>query len=203
MPLRTETHRVGLHGLLPFGRLVLLFLILCLGCNDSELHTPESAVAESRDPYQAAMDRQENPQREQVIALQVKDVTVEVEVAGPRGGSNLGLMFRKSMGTDEGMWFEFDKEEIRSFWMRNTKLPLSIAFVDSKGVITNVADMIPHDPSQVWSKRPARYALEMNRGWFQKKGIRAGDEIRIGEKKPNPKLQKGDSPAPDGASASE
>jgi uncharacterized membrane protein (UPF0127 family) len=129
-----------------------------------------------------------NPTREEAISLGIGDATIEVEYAGAGFGSNLGLMHRTSLGPDEGMWFEFPDEDFRGFWMKNTRIPLSIAFVDSKGRIGNIENMIPYDESRVRSRYKAKYALEMNQGWFKRKGIKAGDIIRIGKKKESPRL---------------
>jgi uncharacterized membrane protein (UPF0127 family) len=99
-------------------------------------------------------------------------------------------MYRKELGPDEGMWFEFPDVDFRQFWMRNTRVPLSIAYVEEKGEIINIEDMIPYDETKVYSKRKAKYVLEMKRGWFAKKGITAGDLIQRGSLKSNPRAGK-------------
>lgn len=137
-------------------------------------------------PWEKAFYEGENPQRPDLIALEIGGATYEVEVAGDVFGKQLGLMFRKELPPDSGMWFEFPETDFRRFWMQNTFIPLSIAFVDEAGVITNIEDMIPLDESAVRSKRKARYALEMQRGWFKNKGIKQDDKIRIGKIRPNP-----------------
>jgi hypothetical protein len=157
-------------------------LLLCVaigagltGCSKPTGHSGENPN------YAVAIQRGENPQRPETIALGIGEATYEVEVAGRGYGLSLGLMHRTKMGADEGMWFEFPDEEIRRFWMKNTKIPLSIAFVTSEGTLTNIEDMVPYVEQNTLSVRPAKYALEMNRGWFKKKGIEAGDTIRIGK----------------------
>jgi uncharacterized membrane protein (UPF0127 family) len=139
------------------------------------------------------MNEGKNPLRDTRIALGIGEATIEVEVAGRGAGMNLGLMFRETMGENEGMWFEYPDPEFLSFWMHNTKLPLSIAFVRENGVIGNIENMIPYDETSVRSKYESRYALEMNRSWFEKNGIKAGDTIRIGKKSKEP-ATKTDSP---------
>lgn len=88
-------------------------------------------------------------------------------------------MFRQSLAPDSGMLFVFDSDEPRSFWMYNTYIPLSIAFIDSAGLIINILEMRPMDTTiRYLSERPARYALEMNSGWFVANSIKPGDTVR-------------------------
>lgn len=89
-----------------------------------------------------------------------------------------GLMFRKELPPDSGMLFVFEKEQILSFWMKNTFLPLSIAFIATNGMILEIQDMAPMDEENLHrSPLPVRYALEMEQGWFRKNGIAPGDRI--------------------------
>lgn len=90
-----------------------------------------------------------------------------------------GLMERKHLGKDEGMLFIFEREDHHGFWMKNTLVPLSIAFIDREGRIVRIATMEPltlesHDPP-----KPVLYALEMNKGWFAANGIKVGDIVRF------------------------
>lgn len=110
---------------------------------------------------------------------------IKVEIAETPVQHQQGLMNRTVMGADAGMLFVFPGEQVRSFWMKNTFIPLSIAFADSKGKILNILDMKPSSglaqkefPTYE-SEGPAQYALEMNQGWFQKKGIKPGAIIQI------------------------
>ena len=102
---------------------------------------------------------------------------LEVEVADTPETRSRGLMHRKSLGYDAGMLFVFPKEQPLQFWMRNTTLPLSIAFADDTGRIVHIADMEPLSESLVPSGAPARYALEVNRGWFAHHGVQPGDAL--------------------------
>jgi uncharacterized membrane protein (UPF0127 family) len=87
-------------------------------------------------------------------------------------------MFRSRLEKDSGMLFVFDREQMLDFWMKNTSIPLSIAYIDSEGIIREIYDMKPLDISVSYpSKYPARYALEVNRGWFSRKGIRKGSRL--------------------------
>jgi len=101
-----------------------------------------------------------------------------VEIVATPATRNRGLMFREALDADHGMLFIFPDEQPRSFWMRNTRIPLSIAYADSVGRIVHIADMKPFSERSVPSGAPARYALEMERGWFVRHGVRPGDTIR-------------------------
>lgn len=89
----------------------------------------------------------------------------------------IGLMFRKEMPQTEGMLFIFEHASQQCFWMKNTLLPLTAAFVADDGTIINLADMAPQTTDSHCSKQPVRYVLEMNQGWFAKKGIKAGFKL--------------------------
>jgi len=89
----------------------------------------------------------------------------------------IGLMHRKDMPQHEGMLFVFESRETQCFWMKNTLLPLSIAFVADDGRIVSIADMKPLDETSHCSAEPVRYALEMNQGWFAKRGLKAGAKL--------------------------
>jgi uncharacterized membrane protein (UPF0127 family) len=88
-----------------------------------------------------------------------------------------GLMFRKEMPFSEGMLFVFEQADRQCFWMKNTLLPLTAAFVADDGTIVNLADMQPQSTNSHCSAQPVRYVLEMNHGWFSKKGVKAGFKL--------------------------
>ncbi|MFM7507245.1 MAG: DUF192 domain-containing protein [Rubrivivax sp.] len=102
---------------------------------------------------------------------------VQAELAATPEQQATGMMFRTSMGTNEGMLFVNDEPGVRCFWMRNTLLPLSIAFIADDGTIVNLADMAPRSEQSHCSAQPVRFALEMNQGWFAKRGIQPGTRI--------------------------
>ncbi len=115
--------------------------------------------------------------------IKVGSVEAVVEIADTEEKSAHGLMFRHQMPTDEGMLFIFPNEETRSFWMKNTFLPLTIGYFDGKGKRIDLQDMEPvksemDQPKTYISRGPAKYALEMNRGWFAKKGIVLGAVLK-------------------------
>jgi len=99
------------------------------------------------------------------------------EVAATPEQRQTGLMYRFSLKPDHGMIFVFEQPEPQAFWMKNTYVPLSIAFIGSDGRIVNIEDMAPRDESRHWSAGPAQYALEMRKGWFAEHGIGPGDRV--------------------------
>jgi len=103
---------------------------------------------------------------------------IQAEVAQAPQEQMVGMMFRREMGTNEGMLFVNADAGVRCFWMRNTLLPLSIAFIADDGTIVNLADMAPQSDQSHCSAKPVRFALEMNQGWFAKRGIAAGFKLR-------------------------
>jgi len=109
--------------------------------------------------------------------LTVGKQKIVAEVAATTEQRTTGLMYRFSLKPDHGMIFVFDKAEPQGFWMKNTFIPLSIAFIGSDGRILNVADMVPQDERTHWSNGPALYALEMRKGWFAERGIGPGDQV--------------------------
>jgi uncharacterized membrane protein (UPF0127 family) len=104
-------------------------------------------------------------------------VNVEVEVASTPQERALGLMGRVSLLPDQGMLFIYPEEAERSFWMKNTPLPLSIAFIGEGGRIVHITDMTPLNEDPVPSQHPAMYALEMTKGWFESHGVKVGQSI--------------------------
>lgn len=110
--------------------------------------------------------------------LTIGSHTLTAEVASTEMQRVTGLMHRFSLAPDSGMLFVFDSPQRRSFWMRNTYIPLSIAFIDASGTILNIEDMTPHDERPTWSTGPALYALEMRKGWFAQRGIAAGVRVQ-------------------------
>jgi len=109
--------------------------------------------------------------------LRISDHPVSVEVAHTQLGRSQGLMFRQALGENDGMLFVFLEPGRHSMWMMNTEIPLSVAFIDEKGLILNVADMLPHTQTAHTSAGAAKYALEMNLGWFAKKNIKRGERV--------------------------
>ena len=128
----------------------------------------------------SAPGRAEMPVRE----LRISNHIFSVEVAHTEAARVQGLMFRQSLGENDGMLFVFSRPERYSMWMMNTDIPLSVAFLDEKGVILNIADMMPRTTTAHSSAGAAKYALEMNLRWFATRNVRPGDLIQGLEKVP-------------------
>ncbi len=111
---------------------------------------------------------------------------IEAEVAANDQNRQVGLMNRKSMPQQRGMLFVFTQNNTHCMWMRNTLLPLSVAFLNEKGAIINIEDMQPQTENNHCAKVPARYALEMNLGWFAQRGIKPGSKVGGIDKAPPP-----------------
>jgi uncharacterized membrane protein (UPF0127 family) len=112
-----------------------------------------------------------------VVQLNAGMHLIRAEVAADYGTRMTGLMHRASMPSNAGMLFIFDEATTHCMWMKNTLIPLSVAFIDERGAITNVEDMEPQTEDSHCASHPARYALEMNRGWFAARGIKPGSRI--------------------------
>jgi hypothetical protein len=112
---------------------------------------------------------------------------IRAEVANTFDARARGLMFRKALAPNSGMLFVFPELTAHCMWMRNTYVPLSVAFMDEQGTIVSIHDMKPHDETSHCAAKPARFALEMNQGWFAQKGIKAGARISGLDKAPPPR----------------
>jgi uncharacterized protein len=112
-----------------------------------------------------------------------EEVEVRVEIADDASERARGLMHRTALAENRGMLFVFPDEEVLSFWMKNTLIPLSVAFIDSEGRIVDIQDMKPLDdePPSYVSSEPARYALEVNQGFFEEHGVKVGDRAELPE----------------------
>lgn len=120
---------------------------------------------------------QDGPQRLAAIRLTAGFHVIEAEVARTPDQRQIGLMHRSTLPANGGMLFAFEQPAQQCFWMKNTLLPLSIAFVADDGTIVNIRDMQPQTLDSHCSAKPVRYALEMVQGWFAKRGIKAGAKL--------------------------
>ena len=111
------------------------------------------------------------------VQLQTGLYLIKAEVANEYGTRMQGLMLREKMAPNEGMVFVFPGRDTQCMWMKNTLLPLSVAFIDEAGVVLNIEDMKPQTEDSHCSTKPARYALEMNQGWFKTRNIKPGAKI--------------------------
>ena len=112
------------------------------------------------------------------VQLQAGIHLISAEVAASHDTRARGLMFRERLGPNQGMLFVFADKATQCFWMRNTLIPLSIAFIGDDGRIVGLADMQPLDETSHCTPEPVRFALEMNQGWFKKRGLKKGDRLR-------------------------
>jgi uncharacterized membrane protein (UPF0127 family) len=126
----------------------------------------------------ASAGAQDRPQQLPTIALNAGIHNIVAEVAQRPDERSIGLMHRASMPPNHGMLFVFEQPGQQCFWMKNTLLPLSIAFLADDGSVVNIEDMAPQTLDGHCSAKPVRYALEMNQGWFAKRGVKPGFRIK-------------------------
>ena len=137
--------------------LLLLFSVTLLSCNQPKLPTTTLTITKTDG----------------------STVEVVAEIAKKAEDRNHGYMERKVIPDGTGMIFVFEKDQILSFWMKNTPHPLSIAYIDSKGKIRNIYDMTPFSLSSIVSTVSVRYALEVPQGWYEKNNVKEGDYISL------------------------
>lgn len=149
---------------------VLLFSATLAGCGGDRSPAGGSPATEGDPPLEKL-----------TIHAGREEVRVRVEIADEPAEQQRGLMYRTALGEDRGMLFVFDRERRLSFWMRNTLIPLSIAYIDSEGRIVDIQDMKPLDdaPPHYVSAEPAMYALEVNRGFFEEHEVDVGDTVEL------------------------
>lgn len=119
--------------------------------------------------------------------LRIRGHDIRAELAHTDATRRQGLMHRERLAENSGMLFIYNEPEAAAMWMKNTRIPLSVAFLDGQGRILNIEDMEPFSEQAHASKGIASYALEVNRGWFSKRGIRAGERVDGLAKLPAPK----------------
>ena len=112
------------------------------------------------------------------ISINAGLYVIRAEVANTFETRARGLMYREALGPNQGMLFVFQSVERHCMWMKNTPLPLSVAFIDERGEVVSISEMAPHTENSHCAAKPARFALEMSKGWFAAKGVRAGSKIQ-------------------------
>ncbi|BFT29210.1 hypothetical protein D210916BOD24_03860 [Alteromonas sp. D210916BOD_24] len=142
---------------------IVAALILTLGC------------AKAQDEPEALL----NTVTFERVSLMIGGEHYEVEYASTYEQRARGLMFRKALCENCGMFFRFSSPKYAGMWMKNTFIPLDVAFIDRKGVITDIKPLTPHSLESVGSSKEVLYALEMNQGWFAENNIKVGDQITI------------------------
>ncbi|MDV5120857.1 MAG: DUF192 domain-containing protein [Candidatus Scalindua sp.] len=121
--------------------------------------------------------------------INIHDKKPRVEVAFRQKERTIGLMFREKLDSDHGMLFIYPQEQNLSFWMKNTRIPLSIAFINSSETITQIEPMAPYSLASHTSKVKVRFALEMEEGWFRKNGITVGSKVDFSSEIRNLKVE--------------
>jgi uncharacterized protein len=156
----------------------ILVLLSLAGCADGSAGTSSEPRATTTDSGDA---RASNLPTVTIDASGGEEVEVRVEIADDASERARGLMHRTALAENRGMLFVFPDEERLSFWMKNTLIPLSVAFMDSEGRIVDSQDMKPLDdePPSYVSAEPARYALEVNQGFFEERGVEVGDRAEL------------------------
>ncbi len=165
----------------------LLIALLLLGCGNESRPAEQASEPERTPPVQTAPPPTEPSGRTTpleslpTVTLSVKDKKMRLWVASSEETRREGLMFvtKDQMGENRGMIFVFPDLDYRGFWMKNTIIPLDIAYLRSDGVIINILTMSPLDESTYRSEEPAQYAIEMHAGWFDQNGIRPGDRVDL------------------------
>lgn len=125
----------------------------------------------------AARAQTEAQPRLETTVLQAGMHLIHAELARTPQQTTIGLMYRRELGANDGMLFVFPDRGLRCFWMRNTLLPLSIAFLDDDGRIVNIADMAPRSEDSHCAAAPVRFALEMEKGWFARRALAPGSQL--------------------------
>jgi uncharacterized membrane protein (UPF0127 family) len=189
-PTLNERIRSDMRIQVAFPALLFALLLLIAGCGGGESSAPEEKEPATTAPAQTTAETTQNttavaaPDESTTLAITSSDGTrteVQVEIADERAEQQRGLMERTELAENAGMLFVFDRDAPRSFWMRNTLIPLSIAYIASDGSIVDIQDMQPLDETSHPSAEPAQYALEVNQGFFAERGIEVGNVVEIPE----------------------
>lgn len=154
--------------------LFLLLWLLAVGACAPKLSAPDFEPAPS-----PAVSSHPEAATFRVRRLKVGQEELIVELACTPAERQQGLMFRQELASDRGMLFVFERAQNLSFWMRNTLIPLSIAYIDESGIIVDIQDLEPLDETPVPAAQPAQYALELNQGWFSQHDVQIGDAIQL------------------------
>ena len=164
---------------------IMLVMVVLLAATpifgQTEQSPGEIPAATGTDTPQPETSQVETPQLPvlTIVTSSGERVPVQVEIADTPGEIQTGLMGRSALAEEAGMLFVFDQEQILSFWMKDTLIPLSIAYIDAEGRIVDIQDMQPLDETIHPSAEPARYALEVNQGFFEGRGVAVGDVVEL------------------------
>ena len=158
----------------------LALVLLLAGCGGDR----ESGAASNAESKESVPEATEESSATETVSIDTADrasVRVRIEVADDANEMARGLMGRTALAEDAGMLFAYPEERELSFWMKDTLIPLSIAFMDSEGRIVDIQDMeaLDDEPPHYTSAGPAQYALEVNEGFFDERGVEVGDRARL------------------------
>jgi uncharacterized membrane protein (UPF0127 family) len=167
-PDRPALRRIGLRIAL-FSTMVAIPVLT--GCGEAG-GTSGGAAADQPVPISVG-------QEVRTAQIRIGGVEVTAEIADNEDLRAKGLMNRDSLAENHGMLFVYGAAQVRSFWMRNTRIPLDIAFIDANGVIINIEPMEPQSDENYYSQGPMMYALEMDQGWFEANGVGPGDRLEF------------------------
>lgn len=163
----------------------IVFCVVLAGCTGLDVGAPPDGASGAREDTARTASQGSSPAPElSTVTIETsgsEKVRIRVEIADDLIEQSRGLMNRTALGEERGMLFVYDDERERSFWMKNTLIPLSIAYIDSEGRIVDIQDMKPldDDPPHYVSAEPARYALEVNEGFFDQRGVEVGDSAKL------------------------
>ncbi len=161
------------------GILLVLFSLLLAGCGGTDSAGPGTTTSGDAAGSTTATTAGPNLRPLTIDASGGETVRLQVEIADTDAERQRGLMERTALGENRGMLFIFEGEQTLSFWMKNTLIPLSVAYLDSEGRIVDIQDMLPLDETPHPSAEPAQYALEVNQGFFEEHGVEVGDTAEL------------------------
>jgi len=159
------------------GALILLLTLGAAGFGAACGGEAGGSGAPSAQPQEGAPQPAAGGQATRTVRITIGGVQVTAEIADNEELRGRGLMYRDSLPENHGMLFVYGTTAVRSFWMRNTRIPLDIAFIDGNGVIINIEQMEPQSDRNYFSQGPMMYALEMSQGWFEAHGVEPGDRL--------------------------
>ena len=153
------------------------------GCGSADAGVRDTGAAANGQVAQAGQAAEAGTaavsQALELVPLRVGGIEIQVEIADDADERQQGLMYRESLQENQGMLFVYPEQRTLGFWMKNTLIPLDIAYIDREGRIVDIQQMEPQTTETHDSAAPAMYALEMNQGWFEANGIRVGDVIEF------------------------
>ncbi|MCG8468039.1 MAG: DUF192 domain-containing protein [Gemmatimonadetes bacterium] len=156
-----------------------LIALILAACNSADADAPPLRSLAEQDPTASAGEPTEAAEPGEQVTIRVSGIEGQVEIADDEAERSRGLMFREKLGENDGMLFIYPRERTLGFWMKNTLIPLDIAYADREGRIVDIQQMEPQTLETHDSAAPAQYALEMNQGWFEANGVGIGDRIEF------------------------